>query len=98
MSNFRTIDRQTGFLSPPSVDEWLPEKHRRGWWWKWSTASIVRDQWLIVALDRRGIIQVAARHLGLWLCDGRVFDGKLERASNTGRRPDVGAGENGGGP
>jgi transposase len=28
MSNFRTIDRQTGFLLPPSVDEWLPEKHQ----------------------------------------------------------------------
>jgi transposase len=27
VSNFRTIDRQTGFLLPPSVDEWLPEKH-----------------------------------------------------------------------
>ena len=27
MSNFRTIDRDTGFLLPPSVDEWLPEKH-----------------------------------------------------------------------
>jgi transposase len=27
MSNFRPIDRQTGFLVPPSVDEWLPEKH-----------------------------------------------------------------------
>jgi transposase len=27
MSNFRTIDRQTGFLLPPSVDDWLPEKH-----------------------------------------------------------------------
>src|SRR5512136_2780178 len=27
MSNFRTIDRQTGFLLPPSVDEWLPERH-----------------------------------------------------------------------
>ena len=26
-SNFRTIDRQTGYLLPPSVDEWLPEKH-----------------------------------------------------------------------
>jgi hypothetical protein len=25
MSNFRSI--QTGFLLPPSVDEWLPEKH-----------------------------------------------------------------------
>src|SRR6202023_40604 len=27
MSNFRTIDRLTDFLLPPSVDEWLPEKH-----------------------------------------------------------------------
>jgi len=27
MNNFLTIDRQTGFLLPPSVDEWLPEKH-----------------------------------------------------------------------
>jgi hypothetical protein len=27
MSNFRRIDRDTGFLLPPSVDEWLPERH-----------------------------------------------------------------------
>ena len=27
MDNFRNFDRQTGFLLPPSVDEWLPEKH-----------------------------------------------------------------------
>jgi transposase len=27
MSNFRDVDRQTAFLLPPSVDEWLPEKH-----------------------------------------------------------------------
>src|SRR5881275_2950290 len=27
MSNFRPVDRETGFLLPPSVDEWLPEKH-----------------------------------------------------------------------
>src|ERR1700704_1827067 len=27
MSNFRSIDRQTGFLLPPSLDELLPEKH-----------------------------------------------------------------------
>jgi transposase len=25
--NFRAIDRETGFLLPPSIDEWLPEKH-----------------------------------------------------------------------
>jgi transposase len=27
MSNFRTVDRQTGFLLPPSVDDWIPERH-----------------------------------------------------------------------
>jgi transposase len=27
VNNFRPIDRQTGFLLPPSVDDWLPEKH-----------------------------------------------------------------------
>ena len=27
MSNFRPTDRETGFLMPPSIDEWLPEQH-----------------------------------------------------------------------
>jgi len=27
MSNFRPVDRETGFLLPPSIDEWLPERH-----------------------------------------------------------------------
>src|SRR6202167_1003913 len=27
MNNFRAIDRKTGYLLPPSVDDWLPEKH-----------------------------------------------------------------------
>ena len=27
MSNFRPTDRETGFLMPPSVDEWLPQRH-----------------------------------------------------------------------
>src|SRR5712672_4239104 len=27
MSNFRAIDRETGFLLPPSIDDWLPEQH-----------------------------------------------------------------------
>jgi transposase len=27
MSNFRPFDRDTGFLLPPSLDEWLPERH-----------------------------------------------------------------------
>ena len=27
MRNFRSIDRDTDFLMPPSVNEWLPERH-----------------------------------------------------------------------
>lgn len=27
MSRFRPVDRQTGYLLPPSVDDWLPEGH-----------------------------------------------------------------------
>ena len=27
MSNFRIVDRETGFLLSPSVDDWLPENH-----------------------------------------------------------------------
>ncbi len=27
MSNFRQVDRETGYLLPPSVDDWLPENH-----------------------------------------------------------------------
>jgi hypothetical protein len=32
MGNFRPIDRDTGFLLPPSVDEWRPERHLAGSW------------------------------------------------------------------
>src|ERR1700689_4755215 len=30
MTNFRPTDRLTGFLMPPSVDEWLPQTHLAG--------------------------------------------------------------------
>src|ERR671910_48491 len=45
MGNSRPIDRQTGFLMPPSVDEWLPEKH---------LARFVVD--VIASLDLRAMI------------------------------------------
>ena len=45
MSNFRPVDRDTGFLMPPSVDEWLPQKH---------LARFVVD--VIGGLDLRAII------------------------------------------
>ena len=34
MSNFRAIDRETGFLLPSSVDEWLPEQHLAALSWR----------------------------------------------------------------
>jgi hypothetical protein len=34
MANFRSIDRETGFLLPPSVDEWLPQNIWRGLLWR----------------------------------------------------------------
>lgn len=46
MSNFRPIDRDTGFLLPPSVDEWLPDKH---------LARFVVE--VIDSLDLRGMCQ-----------------------------------------
>ena len=45
MKNFRPVDRDTGFLMPPSVDEWLPEKH---------LARFVVD--VIASLDLRAMI------------------------------------------
>jgi transposase len=45
MANFRPVDRDTGFLMPPSVDEWLPERH---------LARFVVD--VIAGLDLRGMI------------------------------------------
>jgi transposase len=45
MANFRPVDRDTGFLMPPSVDDWLPERHM---------ARFVVD--VIAGLDLRGMI------------------------------------------
>jgi transposase len=45
MKNFRPVDRDTGFLMPPSVDEWLPEKH---------LARFVVD--VIASLDLRAML------------------------------------------
>ena len=45
MSKFRPVDRDTGFLMPPSVDEWLPRKH---------LARFVVD--VIASLDLRAMV------------------------------------------
>ena len=57
MSNFRPVDRETGFLLPPSVDEWLPERH------------LAREAGLLklgtVALDGTKVHADASRHSAL---------------------------------
>ena len=76
MSNFRQIDRETGFLLPPSVDEWLPKRH---------LARFIVE--VIAGLDLRSMSgsyrgsgsasyhpEVLLGLLGLWLCDGSVFE------------------------
>jgi hypothetical protein len=75
MSNFRPVDRGTGFLLPPSVDEWLPEKH---------LARFVVE--VIDGLDLGRMAQAyrgsgsgllppgaAAGHPGVWLRHGGVL-------------------------
>ena len=56
MSNFRPVDRDTGFLMPPSVDEWLPQKH---------LARFVVE--VIGSLDLRAMIG-SYRGSGEWCC------------------------------
>src|SRR3954466_14107291 len=83
MKNFRPVDRDTGFLMPPSVDEWLPERH---------LARFVVD--VIASLDLRAMIGSyrgcgeASYHPSLLLgilvygyATGVFSSRKLERAS-----------------
>ena len=76
MSNFRIVDRLTRFLLPPSVDDWLPERH---------LARFVVE--VVESLDLRSMTGgyrgsgSASYHPSmllalsdLWLCDGRVFE------------------------
>ncbi len=75
MSNFRTIDRGTGFLLPPSVDEWLPEQHLARFVVEIVDATgFARAEW---RLSRLGFEVLSPRLLMstvLRLRDGRVFE------------------------
>ena len=83
MSNFREFDRETGFLLPPSLDEWLPEQH---------LARFVVE--VIDGLDLSAMVKSyrgtgsAGYHLGLLLgllgygyATGVFSSRKLERAT-----------------
>jgi hypothetical protein len=40
MSNFRPINRDMDFLMPPSVDEWLPQRHLARLRGEWSLVTM----------------------------------------------------------
>ena len=76
MSNFRAIDRETGFLLPPSIDDWLPEQH---------LARFVVE--VIDGLDLSAMVRsyrgsgsaslssgAVVGASGLRLCDGGIFE------------------------
>lgn len=52
MSNFRPINRDMDFLMPPTVDEWLPQRH---------LARFVVE--VVEGRDLRGYCQVEAKAL-----------------------------------
>ena len=79
MSNFRPIDRETGFLLPPSVDEWMPKTHLdtpgavcgRGDRWSGPFRDDQELSWLWLSLlPPCG----SAGHRGVWLRHGGVFE------------------------
>src|SRR3954462_7624913 len=79
MSNFRPIDRETGFLFPPSVDEWLPKTHLdtpgavcgRGDRWSGPFRDDQELSWLWLSLlPPCG----SAGHRGVWLRHGGFFE------------------------
>jgi hypothetical protein len=79
MSNFRRIDRDTGFLVPPSGDEGLPKNRLARF-----VVEVIAELDLQAitgsyrVLDRRPILGGVAGHHGLWLRDRPVFEPQLE--------------------
>src|SRR6267154_1559281 len=70
MSNFREFDRETRFLLPPSLDEWLPERHLARFVVEViDVLELAREMGLLkmgtVALDGTKIHANASRHSAL---------------------------------
>ncbi len=68
MSHFRPIVRDTAYLFPPSVDEWLPQRH---------LARYVKDR-----LKLRGLLLEGATSAPTRLADAAYFD-KLRRKAKS---------------
>lgn len=67
MSNFRPIDHHTAYLFPPSVDEWLPQRH---------LARFVVEA--VDGLDLSAMVKgrgsgSASYHPAMLLCSGQVI-------------------------
>jgi hypothetical protein len=76
MSNFRSVDRSTGYLLPPSVDEWLPADHLARF--VGGDHRAVGSGAALGAVPRLGLAGVPPRDaggaVGLWLCHGDVLE------------------------
>jgi transposase len=79
MSRFHPVDRRTGYLLPPSVDEWLPEDHLARF-----IVEVV-DGLDVSALEKayagRGIAAYHPTVLLSLLVYGYANGGKIERAT-----------------
>ena len=83
MANFRPADRNTGFLMPPSVDEWPPERHLARF-----VAEVIAELDLRVMVGSQRGCGPASSHpatlLGILVCgyaSGVFSSRKLERAT-----------------
>ena len=78
MSNFRPVDRDTGFLMPPSVDEWLPERHLARFVVEVIEGLDLRAMTGVLPRLGRGLLppQCSAGTARLRLRDQRVFEPK----------------------
>lgn len=54
MSNFRPINRDTDFLLPPSVDEWLPQRHLA--------------RFVVEVIDGLDLSELVKAYRGTWVC------------------------------
>ena len=83
MSNFREFDRETRFLLPPSLDEWLPEQH---------LARFVVE--VIDGLDLSAMVKSYLGHRLGWLSSGLVVGTVGLRLCDRGVfEPQAGAGD-----
>ena len=70
MSNFRKIDRETGFFLPPRVNEWLPERYLARFVARSDRGAVPLGDDRQLPGHRVGDVSpeaIAGRH-GLWLC------------------------------